>query len=78
MGSCQRSLPAFVQAPTSAAGAPANGRAAAAMLKGRLSVARGERHRCLDISLECQPCDAAGAALGPTVAQLFSIATAGS
>ena len=48
------------------------------MLKGRLSVARGERHRCLDISLECQPCDAASASLGPAQAQLYSIATTGS
>ncbi len=55
-----------------------NGSTHAASLRGRLSVARSERHRCLDISLECQGCDAAGAPLGAQHAQLFSIATTGS
>ena len=55
-----------------------NGSAAAASLRGRLSIARSEKHRCLDISVECCGCDAEGAALGLLQAQLYSIATSGS
>ncbi|CAL8467117.1 g6653 [Coccomyxa elongata] len=70
-------LQAPAEAGLAAAGAgPAD--AAAAALRGRISFGRSDKHRCLDISLECQAFSAHGAPVGPLQTQLYSIATAGS
>ena len=81
--------PIALQAPAAAQSAAAGaGRAvppagdgqpeAAAALRGRISFGRSDKHRCLDISLECQAFSAHGAPLGPLQTRLYSIATAGS
>lgn len=54
------------------------GEGSAASLRGRVSFGRSDKHRCLDISLECQAFSAQGAPVGPPQTQLYSIKTAGS
>lgn len=75
--------PITLQPPTGAAAVSAaaelpRSTGAAASLRGRISFGRSDKHRCLDISLECQALSAQGAPVGPLQTQLYSIATAGS
>ncbi len=63
--------PVLLQTQAAAAGG------GAASLRGRLSFGRSDKHRCLDISLECQAYSAQGAPVGSLQTQLYSIATAG-
>ncbi len=73
--------PIALQAPAepgSAAARAGSADAAAAVLRGRISFGRSDKHRCLDISVECQAFSAHGAPVGPLQTQLYSIATAGS